>query len=218
MIKKYKDYIILLNIFFLFIFASNINKFLSSFDKNLKTSNIIYNYDKYLKKELEDIRNFINININDNINLIPSKVKYNNIYNTNTITIYKGLNDSFRVGDAVLNNDGLIGIIEKCEKEDSVVRLINNNKSNISVNINDSSGILKVIDNNLVVTNISNYENIKVGSSIYTSSYSKIPEGIFVGTVSNITISNGGIEQIISVDINKRLDNLNYIYVWSLND
>lgn len=216
MIKKYKDYIILLNIFFLFIFASNINKFLSSLDKNLKTNNITYNYDKYLKKELEDIRNFINIKVDDDINLIPSKVKYNNIYNTNTITIYKGLNDSFKVGDAVITNDGLIGIIEKCEKEDSVVRLITNKNSNISVSINTSMGILKVIDNNLVVTNISNKDKIEVGSSIYTSGYSKIPKGIFVGTVSKVSLSSGGVEQIINVDINKRLDNINYLYVWGI--
>lgn len=216
MIKKYKDYIILLNIFFLFIFASNINKFLSSLDKNLKTDNITYNYDKYLKKELEDIRNSFNIKVDDDINLIPSKVKYNNIYNTNTITIYKGLNDSLRVGNAVITNDGLIGIIEKCEKEDSVVRLITNKNSNISVSINASMGILKVIDDNLVVTNISNKDKIDIGSAIYTSGYSKIPEGIFVGTVSKVSLASGGVEQIINVDINKRLDNLNYLYVWGL--
>ena len=50
MIKKYKDYILLLIIFLLFIFSGSINRFLIAINPNLDTKNIELNYDKYLKE------------------------------------------------------------------------------------------------------------------------------------------------------------------------
>ena len=57
MIKKYKDYIILLGVFLLFLFASQVNRFLTAINPNLDTSKIVINYDKHLKEELQGISN-----------------------------------------------------------------------------------------------------------------------------------------------------------------
>ena len=74
MIKKYKDYIILLGVFLLFLFASQINRFLIAINPNLNTSKIVINYDKHLKEELDNIKKIKDIDFNDNLDIITSKL------------------------------------------------------------------------------------------------------------------------------------------------
>ena len=167
MIKKYKDYILLLIIFLLFIFSGSINRFLIAINPNLDTKNIELNYDKYLKDELDNIKKINNIEFNDDLDLQVSRVKYRNVYEySDTLTIYKGFKNNVFVNDVVLNNDGLIGIVTKTYDYYSIVTLITNKNSNISVKINDAIGILKTINNTLVVTNINNYEKVNVDDEI----------------------------------------------------
>ena len=114
MIKKYKDYILLLGIFLLFILANNINRFLIFINSNLDDTKIIMDYNNYLKEELDNIKKINDIKINDNLNLKVSRVKYRDVYEyTNTITIFKGFKNGVFKGDVVLNNEGLIGVVTK---------------------------------------------------------------------------------------------------------
>lgn len=219
MIKKYKDYILLLSILLLFIFSSNINNFLIAITPNLDDSNIILDYNKYLKEELEGLKKINNISKNDDLNLIVSRVKYRDVYEySNTITILKGFKDGVFTGDTVLNNDGLIGIITKTFEHYSIVTLITNKNSNISVKINDAVGILKVIDNKLVVVNLNNFSKITINDKIYTSGLGNLPSDIFIGTVKNINLNNTEIEKVVDVDINSRLDKLDYVFIRSSHD
>lgn len=219
MIKKYKDYILLLSILLLFIFSSNINNFLIAITPNLDDSNIILDYNKYLKEELESLKKINNISKNDDLNLIVSRVKYRDVYEySNTITILKGFKDGVFTGDTVLNNDGLIGIITKTFEHYSIVTLITNKNSNISVKINDAVGILKVIDNKLVVVNLNNFSKITINDKIYTSGLGNLPSDIYIGTVKNINLNNTEIEKVVDVDINSRLDKLDYVFIRSSHD
>ena len=155
MIKKYKDYIILLGVFLLFLFASQVNRFLTAINPNLDTSKIVINYDKHLKEELDNIKKINDIEFDDNLDIIVSRVKYRDVYEySNTLTIFKGTKNNVNVGDAVLTNNGLVGIISKTYDYYSVVSLITNKKSNISVKINDAVGVLKLENSKLVVTSI----------------------------------------------------------------
>ena len=107
MIKKYYDYILLLFVFLLFIFSSNINRFLTAINPNLDNSKIVVDYNKYLKDELDSIRIINDIKIDDNLDLIVSRVKYRNVYEySDTLTIFKGFKNNVFKGDVVLNNDG----------------------------------------------------------------------------------------------------------------
>ena len=219
MIKKYKDYILLLSILLLFIFSSNINNFLIAITPNLDDSNIILDYNKYLKEELESLKKINNLSKNDDLNLIVSRVKYRDVYEySNTITILKGFKDGVFTGDTVLNNDGLIGIITKTFEHYSIVTLITNKNSNISVKINDAVGILKVIDNKLVVVNLNNFSKITINDKIYTSGLGNLPSDIYIGTVKNINLNNTEIEKVVDVDINSRLDKLDYVFIRSSHD
>lgn len=215
MIKKYKDYIILLSLFLLFIFTSNINSFL---DSNLSKDNIEINYNNYLKEELDNLNKLYNIDYISNIDILVSKVKYRNVYEFRDIlTIYKGFKDNIEKGDAILTNDGLIGVISKTYEHSSLVTLITNKKSNISVKINNSIGVLKYNGKELIVDNVSNYENIIKGDLIYTSGLGNLPDNIYVGKVKSVSLKTNEIEKVIEVDIENRLENLNYLYIWRIN-
>ena len=219
MIKKYKDYILLLIIFLLFIFSGSINRFLIAINPNLDTKNIELNYDKYLKDELDNIKKINNIEFNDDLDLQVSRVKYRNIYEySDTLTIYKGFKNNVFVNDVVLNNDGLIGIVTKTYDYYSIVTLITNKNSNISVKINDAIGILKTINNTLVVTNINNYEKVNVDDEIYTSVLGNLPDNIYIGKVKSINLNNTEIEKVVEVNINNRLEKLDYLFIRSNHD
>lgn len=219
MIKKYKDYILLLIVFLLFIFSGSINRFLIAINPNLNTKNIELNYDKYLKEELDNIKKINNIEFNNDLNLQVSRVKYRNVYEySDTLTIYKGFKNNVFVNDVVLNNDGLIGIVTKTYDYYSIVTLITNKSSNISVKINDAIGILKVIDNTLVVTNINNYEKVNIDDEIYTSGLGNLPDNIYIGKVKSINLNNTEIEKVIEVDLNDRLEKLDYVFIRSNHD
>ena len=219
MIKKYKDYILLLIVFLLFIFSGSINRFLTAINPNLDTKNIELNYNKYLKEELDNIKKINNIEFNDDLDLQVSRVKYRNVYEySDTLTIYKGFKNNIFVNDIVLNNDGLIGIVTKTYDYYSLVTLITNKSSNISVKINDAIGILKVIDNTLVVTNINNYEKVNINDEIYTSGLGNLPDNIYIGKVKSIKLNNTEIEKVIEVDINDRLEKLDYVFIRSNHD
>lgn len=219
MIKKYKDYILLLIIFLLFIFSGSINRFLIAINPNLDTKNIELNYDKYLKDELDNIKKINNIEFNDDLDLQVSRVKYRNVYEySDTLTIYKGFKNNVFVNDVVLNNDGLIGIVTKTYDYYSIVTLITNKNSNISVKINDAIGILKTINNTLVVTNINNYEKVNIDDEIYTSGLGNLPDNIYIGKVKSINLNNTEIEKVIEVDLNDRLEKLDYVFIRSNHD
>lgn len=219
MIKKYKDYILLLIVFLLFIFSGSINRFLIAINPNLDTKNIELNYDKYLKDELDNIKKINNIEFNNDLNLQVSRVKYRNVYEySDTLTIYKGFKNNVFVNDVVLNNDGLIGIVTKTYDYYSIVTLITNKNSNISVKINDAIGILKTINNTLVVTNINNYEKVNVDDEIYTSGLGNLPDNIYIGKVKSINLNNTEIEKVVEVNINDRLEKLDYLFIRSNHD
>lgn len=218
MIKKYKDYIILLGVFLLFLFASQVNRFLIAINPNLDTSKIVINYDKHLKEELDNIKKINDIKFDDNLDIIVSRVKYRDVYEySNTLTIFKGTKNNVNVGDAVLTNNGLLGIINKTYDYYSVVSLITNKKSNISVKINDAVGVLKMKNSKLVVTSINNYKNISIGDEIYTSGLGNLPDNIYVGKVKSVSLNDTEIEKVIEVDIENRLDTLDYLFIWRLN-
>lgn len=218
MIKKYKDYIILLGVFLLFLFASQVNRFLIAINPNLDTSKIVINYNKHLKEELDNIKKINDIEFDDNLDIIVSRVKYRDVYEySNTLTIFKGSKNNVNVGDAVLTNNGLVGVISKTYDYYSVVSLITNKKSNISVKINDAVGVLKLENGKLVVTSINNYKNISIGDEIYTSGLGNLPDNIYVGKVKKVSLNDTEIEKVIEVDIENRLDTLDYLFVWRLN-
>lgn len=175
---------------------------------------ITENYCNNITTEYNELLNINNINYNSSLNLNISKVMYRDIYDYNNyITIYKGSNDNLVKNMAVINEFGLVGIIDKVNKNNSIVKLITNIDSNISVKINNNFGILKVSNNKLIVSDISNYNDINIGDKIYTSGLGNVIGDLYVGEVSDISLNSTNIEKIITVKSNVDFNNIKYIAV-----
>lgn len=212
--KRKIEYLLLLIIFLLFLFSDSLDYFTIKSNQILN-ANIIENTENmYLQEENNNLKKAINFEAPDNLEFITSKVKYRDIYNfLDEITIYKGSFSKIKEGMAVMNEKGLVGIVKKTENNNSIVRLVTNKNSNISVKINNTYGILKSQKNNLIVSNITNYDTVNIGDKIYTSGIGNIPGNIFIGTVKKIDLNNLEIEKIITVDVAVDFNDLNYLYV-----
>lgn len=216
MIKKYKDYIILLIVFLIIIFGSNISSIFMLFDTNLKLDNITNTYCKSVEQDYNALLDSNSFQLQSNLNLIISKVMFRDIYEyKDTLKIYKGSSDKITEGMAVIADNGLVGIIEDTKKNYSTVRLITNKNSNISVRIKDYYGILKMSNNRLVVSDLNNYNDINVGDLIYTSGIGNVTGDLYIGKVKEIRLNNTEIEKNIIVELDYDIDNLNYLYVVS---
>lgn len=216
MIKKYKDYIILLIVFLIIIFGSNISNIFMLFDTNLKLDNITNTYCKSVEQDYNALLDSNSFQLQSNLNLIISKVMLRDIYEyKDTLKIYKGSSDKITEGMAVIVDNGLVGIIEDTKKNYSTVRLITNKNSNISVRIKDYYGILKMSNNRLVVSDLNSYNDINVGDLIYTSGIGNVTGDLYVGKVKEIRLNNTEIEKNIIVELDYDIDNLNYLFIVS---
>ncbi len=214
MIKKYKDYIFLLIVFLIIIFSPYLNTFFREFDTTLTTTVINNNYCNSLENEYNSLlqaNEFLNTS---SLNLTISKVLFRNIYSfSDNITIYKGENSSIKNGSAVITDKGLVGVVSKVDKESSIVSLITNESMNISVKVGSAYGILKMQSAKLIVSNLTMFENINVGDSIYTSGIGNLPGDIYIGEVENITSNGTQIEMILEVKQAVNLNDINYVMV-----
>lgn len=214
MIRKYKDYIILLASFLLIIFSTNINRFLYALNNDLDIDNITNDYCVFLESDYNALLEINDFKNDSELNLIMSKVYLRDIYSfSDSLTIYKGSNSDIEEGMAVINNLGLVGVIKKTDKEASVVELITSKNSNVSVKINDNYGILKVVQGELVVSDLQASSNISVGDKVYTSGLGNLPGDIYVGEVSATNLNNTEIEMFAYVNPAVELKNINYVLV-----
>ena len=142
-----------------------------------------------IESEYNKLLEFNEIDLIYNCESFNTYIIYKDIYNyLNEITI-RGGKDKELDSNPVIYDNTLVGVISKSDNKTSVVKLVTNNTSKIPVKINSSLGVLEYTDNKLVVRNISNYEDIKVGDNIYTSSFGNMQENIYVGLVKEITLA-----------------------------
>ena len=131
-----------------------------------------------IENDYNKLLEFSKIDLIYDIEYINTYVIYKDIYNyINEITI-RGGKDLKLDSNPVIYNNTLIGIVERVNKNSSIVKLITNKNSKISVKINEEIGLLEYKNNKLVVSNISNYGNITMGDKIYTSGLGNIKENI----------------------------------------
>lgn len=205
--KKNIFYISLIIIYLLFLAKDYFFKLFDNF-----TPDYYCERENFYQKEYENISKLLDIP-SDNYEIIYSKVIFRNIYEFyNKVTIAKGENE-ITVGSAVVNNEGLIGIIDKSYKNYSEVQLLTNDNINLSVKINNSYGILTSKNNKIIIRNIKLESVIKEGDKVYTSGLTNITKDILIGTVSNITKDDLELEYIIEVTPAANFHNLNYVGV-----
>ena len=213
--KNYKNFLFLLYVFVAILLSDNINFIIKTINKNFDFDNVGRYINNNLIKENDNLRNIINFKENYKNKTIVTKIKYRDVYSfTDTLLIYKGKNDGIKINDIVISENGLVGKIKKVFKNTSVVELITNKYSKISVKINKSYGILKYDGKNLIVTSLtSDDDDIEKGNFIYTSGITDTIGNIYIGKVKDIIVSNSGLEKMVIVDNNSNLNDLSYLVV-----
>lgn len=201
---KYFLYLfILLLILFRGVFVNlinNINKIFFIKDDNLEIM-VLNDKVNYYEKEYYKLIDFkSNLKIEENYTI--SNV-YRNIYGYNNLVI-NGSN--YQIGDEVITKEGLVGIVAKLYPKHSEVSLIKN--TNIPVIINNEKGKIAGSnqDNNLIISDISNYNKLSLNDLVYSIN------GSYIGKI--IEKENNEISaKVIVRTLN--IDNLDYVAVIS---
>lgn len=114
------------------------------------------------------------------------------------------LNGSFKENSEIVSDDGLVGIITKSDNNLSYGEYLFN--THILVRIDDTEGKIygRDGDGNLLIKEISNYNNIKINDNVSSM------HGMCIGKVVNIIYED--LESIIVVKMGS-VNNLNYVGV-----
>ena len=181
-------------------FINNISSMLFIKDRSLETS-ILNEKIEYLKSEYNNLLDFKN-NIDIRYNYTISNAYLNN-YSFDKLLIN---GSSYHINDEVINENGLIGLITKVYSNYSEVSFVYD--TNIAVKIGDSEGkiVSKDDNHNLVVKELSNYNNININDKVYSTN------NTYIGKV--IKIMREDVDTSVLVEtIN--LKNINYVAVIS---
>ncbi|MBQ9834683.1 MAG: rod shape-determining protein MreC [Bacilli bacterium] len=208
--NKYTEMILIILLFSLIVTKDVV----TSFADKTEIINEVYNLN--LQNILSDYQDLLKVNdlkiVNNNY--ILSKVNYRNINDFwQYITINKGAKDNVLEKRAVVNNIGLVGIIDKVDNYSSRVMLITNSKINISVKINNSYGILTANNNTLYLENVTDDVNVKIGDKVYTSGLTEIPENILVGTIKKIKQDDLELQKIFELIPAVTIKNIDYVAI-----
>lgn len=199
---------------FLFIFIClemYFNKSMQASFKNISSSIFDVRENSIIEKETELSNNY---GFDDYLDyhVEYSKVLFRDIYHmSRTITIYKGSNNRIQNNNLVVNQDGLIGIVTEVLENSSVVELLYNENTSLSVQVNNFYGILECQNQKLIIEGIHNKADIKVGDLVTTSDISIYPEGILIGEVSEITYDKYEIEQVLTITPFVDFDSIKYL-------
>ena len=198
--NKYKVCIfyIIVGIFIVLSFMlGNIFSYLRFDDKKYVSSYVLGLKNKELENEVRELRKFVNSDLNE-FSYVIGKVKYRDLYKFNEeIVIDVG---DVSKGDAVVNSEGLVGIVVS---DKGNVKLLTSTY-NVSVSIGECYGNLS----NGSVDMVDKECNVSEGDKVYTSGLGNIVKGIYVGSVSKVDNDSLG----LVLDINL-IDNSNLNYV-----
>lgn len=190
--------------FFIFLLGFNyVVSYLKYNDRDVVTYSVLIEQNKILKKELEELSD---LEI-DSESYIIGKVLFRDMYNFYEEIVINLGSDKVDIGDAVVGSDGLIGVVYKVNKNTANVKLLSSDY-NVSVVVGDTYGNL----NNGIISMLDKYSDIKEGDLVYTSGFSEVEKGIYVGKVKKVFLDNEGLGKEVEVELadNK---NLNYIGV-----
>lgn len=185
---------------FLFMYVSSyFISFVKYDNKDYIMNTEIMMNNQLLKKELVNIRKV------DNIEGKLAKVLIRDLYSFYDELILDVGNKDVSLNDAVINENGLVGIVYKVSKNRSHVKLLSSNY-NISVRVGDTYGNY----NKGKITMIDKNSDIKIGDFVYTSGLDNVLGDVYIGKVVDIVIDSDNIGKILKV---KYIDNTNLNYV-----
>lgn len=189
--------------------------------ENARLKAILFN-----KKDTLDVNKIDSIPGLKRINVIVSKVIHNT-YNSpeNYLTLHSGANDGVEVDMGVINDLGIVGIIEKTSPKYATVLSVLNTKSRINAKFKKSNhfgslvwnakntGFVQLVD----VPRLAS--SVRKGDTVVTGAESRIfPENINIGTVHKIYIDDKTNYYTIDVKLFNDMTNLGHVYIIKNNE
>lgn len=119
-------------------------------------------------------------------------ISYTNNQRNNYLTIDKGTEQGIEEGMGVYSPDGVIGIVERCTKNYSLVRSFLHSSVQVSTKVQRLNAVGTAVwdgenFNYAYLNDIPLHVNVKPGDTLVTSRFSSIfPEGILLGFVENV--------------------------------
>lgn len=194
-------------LFILFVITIFYFNYVSSYfkynDSSIIESELLIKENLLLKKEINELSGFEM----KNDSYVIGKVLNRDLYSFYEEIVINLGEEDVSVGDAVVNEKGLIGVVYKVGNYRSIVKLLTSNY-NVSVVIGNTYGNL----NNGTISMLNKYSDIKEGDLVYTSNYGDVEKDIYVGIVKKVSYDKDGLGKEVEVELvdNK---NLNYIGV-----
>ncbi len=199
-----RNYYIFIIIFLVVLFRTsilnlfmNVKKMFTSAEPNIEIVTL-KEENRRLKDEYTSLLDFKSrINIDEDYTIT-------NVHKSNYGFDKIVLNGSFKENSEIVSDDGLVGIITKSDNNLSYGEYLFN--THILVRIDDTEGKIYGRDNdgNLLIKEISNYNNIKINDNVSSM------HGMCIGKVVNIIYED--LESIIVVKMGS-VNNLNYVGV-----
>ena len=199
-----RNYYIFIIIFLVVLFRTNIlnlfmnvKKMFTSAEPNIEIVTL-KEENRRLKDEYTSLLDFKSrINIDEDYTIT-------NVHKSNYGFDKIVLNGSFKENSEIVSDDGLVGIITKSDNNLSYGDYLFN--THILVRIDDTEGKIygRDDDGNLLIKEISNYNNIKINDNVSSM------HGMYIGKVVNIIYED--LESIIVVKM-ASVNNLNYVGV-----
>lgn len=199
-----RNYYIFIIIFLVVLFRTsilnlfiNVKKMFTSAEPNIEIVTL-KEENRRLKDEYTSLLDFKSrINIDEDYTIT-------NVHKSNYGFDEIVLNGSFKENSEIVSDDGLVGIITKSDNNLSYGEYLFN--THILVRIDDTEGKIygRDDDGNLLIKEISNYNNIKINDNVSSM------HGMCIGKVVNIIYED--LESIIVVKMGS-VNNLNYVGV-----
>lgn len=199
-----RNYYIFIIIFLVVLFRTsilnlfmNVKKMFTSAEPNIEIVTL-KEENRRLKDEYTSLLDFKSrINIDEDYTIT-------NVHKSNYGFDKIVLNGSFKENSEIVSDDGLVGIITKSDNNLSYGEYLFN--THILVRVDDTEGKIygRDDDGNLLIKEISNYNNIKINDNVLSM------HGMYIGKVVNIIYED--LESIIVVKMGS-VNNLNYVGV-----
>lgn len=149
-----------------------------------------------------------------------------NTYKTkeNYLTIDKGSKDGVKTDFGVINDIGIVGIIENTSKNYATIQSILNLKSKINAKFKKSSHFGTLIWNGkstgfAQLIDVPRLASVRKGDTIVTGSESKIfPENIGIGTVEKIYTDNQTNYFTLDIKLFNDMTQISHVYILKNND
>lgn len=139
---------------------------------------------------------------------------------SSVFTLNKGSADGIEVGDAVMVDAGLVGVVTAVSRGSSEVSTVTDTAVSLHMSVYQSDleviggGEFSLMKKDLLrLSDIPLGVGIKTGDTVMTEENGNVPGGILVGTVSSIETEGHGMSSFAVVAPSVRLDSLDQVFV-----